>query len=63
MNTYFYHGPNVSQAVVMRPPISDVSDWSSHWTDENKHVPARPKAVHVGDEWLVLQALCSMKHI
>ena len=48
----FYHGPDVSRAMFMWPPCWKVTDsFASHWTDENKHVPARPKAGHRRRRW------------
>ena len=35
---YFYHGANVSRAMVFWPPFKEVTHWPSNLTDKNKHV-------------------------
>ena len=62
-STYFYHGPDVSRAMVMWPPIQDVTDTLKEQTRTNMSQPGRRPGTAVGDEWHVLQALWSRKDI
>ena len=42
----YYHGPNVSWAFAMLPPIQEVTDLWSNWTEKKKAIQGRPKAGH-----------------
>ena len=59
----FYHGPDVSRAMVITPPIQDLTDHFIEQTRTNMSQPGRRPGTVAGDEWHVLQALWSRKDI
>ena len=61
----FYHGPNVSRAMVMWRPCWRVTDWLIiiEQTRTNMSQPGRRLGTHVGNECHVLQALWSRKDV
>ena len=63
LKEHFYHGPDVSRAMVMRPPCWNVSQSPlTEQTRTNMSEPGRRPGT-VGNEQHFLQALCSRKNI
>ena len=60
----FYHGPDISRAMVIWPPFWNVTDLClTEQTRTNMFQPGRRLGTAVGDEWHVLKALWNRKDI
>ena len=57
--SFFYHGPDVSRAMVMWPPCCKVRYHLKLQTRSNMSQSGRRPGTAVGDEWHVVQALWS----